>query len=211
MPRIIETTVYQFSELSEAAKEKARAWYLLGDQFDFSADYTIQEADTVARIFGLEIDTRQVHLMNVKLRGEPCVYYSGFCSQGDGACFEGRYMYTKGAAKKIREYAPVDAELHRIVDALQQLQKENFYQLRAKCTHAGRYYHARMMSVDVYRLDEKRIDENTEEALTELLRDFADWIYSQLNKEYDYVQSDDYVDENITANEYEFTEEGEPA
>lgn len=27
MPEIICTTVYQFSELSDAAKEKARCWY----------------------------------------------------------------------------------------------------------------------------------------------------------------------------------------
>ena len=209
MPRIIEKCVYKFSELSESAKEKARAWYRLEDQFDFSAGAVIEDADTIARLFGLEIDTRQTLLMNGKTRGETCVYYSGFSSQGDGACFTGRYSYAKGAAKKVKDYASNDEELHRIVDGLQALQKDNFYQLRARITHSGRYYHARMMDIDVDRLDEKQIDEITVNELWQLLIDFGDWIYSQLQKEYDYTQSDEYVDENISANEYEFTEEGE--
>lgn len=43
------------------------------------------------------------------------------------------------------------------------------------------------------------------------MRAFADWIYRQLETEYDYQNSDEQVDESIIANEYEFTEEGKPA
>ncbi len=46
------------------------------------------------------------------------------------------------------------------------------------------------------------------DAIDRALRDFADWIYSQLEKEYEYQMSNECVDENIRANEYEFTEEG---
>jgi hypothetical protein len=40
------------------------------------------------------------------------------------------------------------------------------------------------------------------------MRDFADWIYRQLESEYDYANSDESVDENILCNEYEFDENG---
>ena len=64
-------------------------------------------------------------------RQKPCIWFSGFWSQGDGACFEGRYAYAPRASLRIRDYAPRDTELHRIADALQALQRLNFYQLTA--------------------------------------------------------------------------------
>ncbi len=45
-------------------------------------------------------------------------------------------------------------------------------------------------------------------AMCELLRDFAHWIYRQLEQEWDYQNTDEQVDESIQANEYEFDEDG---
>lgn len=39
---------------------------------------------------GITIDTHEVKLMNGKTRQDSNIYFSGFWSQGDGACFEGR-------------------------------------------------------------------------------------------------------------------------
>lgn len=47
-----------------------------------------------------------------------------------------------------------------------------------------------------------------EDEITQLLRDFADWIYEQLEIAYDWENSDDNVAEIIEANGYEFTEDG---
>ena len=44
--------------------------------------------------------------------------------------------------------------------------------------------------------------------LTKTLRAFADWIYLQLQNEYEYQNSDEQVAETIEANEYEFTVDG---
>jgi hypothetical protein len=51
-------------------------------------------------------------------------------------------------------------------------------------------------------------DGEREEELTEALRDFNRWIFKSLEKEYEYLMSDEQVDESIKANEYEFTKEG---
>jgi hypothetical protein len=40
------------------------------------------------------------------------------------------------------------------------------------------------------------------------LRDLAKWLYRQLEQEYDYLTSDEAVDEMLIANSYTFTEEG---
>ena len=47
-----------------------------------------------------------------------------------------------------------------------------------------------------------------EDEVTQLLRDFADWIYNQLISEYEYQTSEEAVAESMEANEYEFYEDG---
>lgn len=80
-----------------------------------------------------------------------CIWFSGFCCQGDGACFEGLYHYQPGAAQHIRKHAPQDEALHRIADELQAIQQRNLWQLQADIQHQGRYYHEYSMHITVER------------------------------------------------------------
>lgn len=97
--QIIETKGYTFNELSEEAKEKAREWYRKVEDFSFYAETVIDDAKTIAKLMGININN---------------VYYSGFWSQGHGACFEGTYTYKAGSVKALKDYAPLDTELHAI-------------------------------------------------------------------------------------------------
>jgi hypothetical protein len=160
----------------------------------------------VAESFGLNIERN--HWRNQKglqIDTDPKIYYSGFWSQGDGACFEGTYNYKKGALKAC----PQDPELHRIIKGLQKVQKKHLYKLRAECTHRGHYNHSGCMQVEVYHSeDEYRSIGESEQDITDLLRSFADWIYKQLEEAYEWENADEQVDANIIANEYTFTEDG---
>ena len=49
---------------------------------------------------------------------------------------------------------------------------------------------------------------DAEEVVIEALRDLACRLYRQLEREYDYLSSDEVVDEAIIANGYTFTEAG---
>ena len=49
---------------------------------------------------------------------------------------------------------------------------------------------------------------DAEDVVTEALRDLARWLYRQLEREYDYLSSDEVVDETILANGHTFTEIG---
>ena len=166
--------------------------------------------ERIAEILGLRLKTRGVRLCGGGTRQKPCIWFSGFSSQGDGACFESFYSYRKGAPCGIREYAPQDAELHRIADALQATQRRNFYQLNAEASHRGHYYHQYCMAISVERDSPTGQDmtADAEEAVIEALRDLALWLYRQLEKEYEFQTSDAVVDEAIIANEYTFTETG---
>lgn len=211
MAREITKTVYQFEELSERAKEKARQWYREISADDDWHEYIFSDAATIAELMGLDILQKRVTVMNGAHYYAPSVFFSGFSSQGDGACFEGSYRYKPGAVKAVKDYAPLDTKLHRIAKALQDAQKPVFYTGTASTQQSGHYYHSGCMSVSVD-CDERfkqSVFSAFEDAVTEALRDFADWIYRQLENEYEYQNSDEQIDEAITANAYEFDEDGE--
>ena len=66
------------------------------------------------------------------------------------------------------------------------------------------------MRVSVEHSDDPYRDiSDAEDTVTQCLRDFADWIYSQLEKAYDWENSDEQIAETILCNEYEFTEDGD--
>ena len=201
MPITKEATLYTFDELSERAKETARHWFRSAiDESDL--DCVIEDVATIADILGIDLRQRPVKLMSGATRYDPDISYSvGFC-QSDYAAFDGQYRYKKGAAKAIRAYAPKDAELHAVADGLQSLQRTRFYRLTARCS-AGRAY----QQVETFDNGDYA-DSATTDSMTELLRNFAAWIYAQLRAEVEYQHSDKCIDENILANEYTFDQDG---
>lgn len=204
MPETREITVYQFDELSDKAKEKVREWYRTGQLDCDWWDSVYENADTIASTIGIDIDRED--------KNTPAIYFSGFWSQGDGACFEGSYRYKKGWRKELQAYAPKNehnTEIWRIAEALQAVQARQFYKLEATCRQRGHYQHSGCMSVEVAHADCMYRDiGDVEDEITTLLRDFADWIYAQLETENDWLTADEQVDEAIRANEYEFLENG---
>lgn len=187
--------VFKFEELSDKAKEKAREWYREASQNDtFYAECVIEDVKEIAALMGIDIDK---------------IYYSGFWSQGDGASYTGKYRYKKGALKAVKSHAPQDEELHRIAKELQDIQSKNFYKLSAHITRSGYYYHENTMRFDFMRDGEYLYTTMAWESdLKEVLRDYAIWIYKQLEKSYEWENGDENIDETIIMNEYEFTEDG---
>lgn len=202
--------VYTYEELSDEAKSKVQSWLSEGLDYDF----VLEDAATIADLFGLDIRQTRKTRMNGGHRYDPTIYWSGFYSQGDGASFVGTYQYKKGALKAVKAYCG-DAEVHRIVKGLQDVQRRHFYKLTARMGrgHNSNFYsHSNTMSVDVSHYDgEYRDIGDAEEEVTQLMRDFADWIYSWLEAEYEYQSSDQAVAEACESNGYEFYEDGSVA
>jgi hypothetical protein len=215
--KTISITVYEYDELSPKAQEKARDWYReasAGDN-DF-ADSVIEDVEQIAPLMGIDFALRDVRTVGGKTFQEPCIFYSGFSSQGDGACFEGTWRASDVKPGEVAAYAPKDETLHAIAAEFERISKE-FPQATFSTKHRGNYYHEGCVEFDFNTLpdydgvldpaDEKRI-ETAEGALKEAARDFMKWIYRQLEAAYDYEQSDENVAEAIRANDYEFTAEG---
>lgn len=204
MPALKQYLIYTFDELPDAAKEKAREWYRNG-QLDYDWwEFVYDDADKIASIIGIDIDR--------KGKNTPAIYFSGFWSQGDGACFEGSYRYKKGWRKELAKYAQKNehnAEIWQIAEALQTIQASQFYKLEATCRHRGHYQHSGCMSVEVEHAEDRYRDiGDAEDEVRDQLRLFADWIYGRLEQEHDWLTADEQVDESIRANEYTFNEDG---
>ena len=200
----VEITLYSYADLADGAKAVARDWYRQG-ALDYDWWETVYaDFEEVCERLGVSVIQRRRHGSSAQ---RPAIYFSGFSSQGDGACFEAYYRYKKAGREAMRGYAPKDLELHRIADALFTVQRRNFYQLHAATSHRGRYYHEHCMTVDVGRRDVE-MTADAEDEIAEALRDLARWLYRQLEAEHDYLLSDEAVAESIAANEYRFRASG---
>ena len=202
-----EVTIYTFSELSERAKSRARAWWRDGPE-SFCDDAALDDIYHCADLLGIQLAERSFRLPGGRVRLEPCFYYSGFCSQGDGASFTGTYRYRRGFLRDLQGYAPKDELLSSIAKRLQEVQRRNFYKLSAEVTQRGRYVHELSMEICVAlnRVNEPAAADAEE--LRECLRAFARWAYRLLEREYEWQQSDDAVDDLLEANGYEFLGSG---
>ena len=186
---MVKKTLYQFHELPEDAKQYAISTYWYED-WDYEGVF--YDAKQIGKCMGIDIDD---------------IYFRGFCSQGDGACFTGHYRYAKAGVKAVMEYAPQDKELHRIAKELQEVQRKCFYKLYATITQSGMYCHEGAMRFEIYSCD-NNYTEIEEAGLKEALRDFARWIYKSLEEQYEYETSEEAVLEACEANGYEFDEKG---
>lgn len=212
--RTMETVVYQFDELNDRAKDRARDWFRSIMDDDFGADCVLEDAARIGKILGININTRPVKLMGGGTRMDPNVYYS-VGNRDSGCTFAGSYEYVKGNRKALESEAPSvyngkpvasNLILHDIARRLQDVQSHNFYRLTASINHGPS--RSWRLDIDVDRTDNYAPLHEDIETVEECLQDFANWIEKSLETEYEYRYSDECVDESIRANEYEFDEDG---
>ena len=184
---IQEIQVFKFSELSDIAKQ-----YAIEKERDNveMREYCLEPFYTALELLGFT-DTQ--------------VYYNGFYSQGDGACFIGKYSYAKNTLAKVVAEFPQWIELHDIAKQLQELQRKQFYSIDCRISHRGMYYHENSM---VYDIDMKNHSDECESGFVEICRSLAQMFYSSLQKEYEYLCSDEWIIEDIENQDLMFTSEG---
>lgn len=218
MSEVIDKTEFTYDELSpwaqQRALDKARSQEYYYDWWEF----IYEDAVATGALMGIHIDTHTVKTNRGREYQETAIFFSGFCSQGDGACYVGHYYQPKhDVVKTVTEYAPQDEELKRIAEGLTVLQVTARMKygghVSAIITTSGNYSYSGTMNFDVSHDNDASSGyandfEDIESDLTQLLRDFADWIYKQLETENDYMYSEEYIVEGFKANENLFDEDG---
>ncbi len=84
-------------------------------------------------------------------------------------------------------------------------------QLRATIRHHDQYYHESTMVITVERHSPTGQDmaADSEDIVSNALRDLARWLYSWLESDYEWQTSPTVVDEAIISGDYTFTESGQ--
>ncbi|KZL17670.1 hypothetical protein PsAD2_03006 [Pseudovibrio axinellae] len=220
MPVLLQTTAYCLTELPKNVQsrvlERYRAFYVHDDWYQSIYEH----ADQAAQLLGITINRK--HINTQRLCTTPAIYFQGFCSQGDGACFEGHFSSPGNSSQivaNIAAFSPEDVDLLNIAKRIQHLLVHTDDQLTATLTHNGsRYSHPSTICVDAELVSEsdETIEAITppqgiETELTEALRHFMGWIYRKLEREFEYLTSDAQIAEALNSNSFLFTEFGEPA
>lgn len=193
--RTVAQNIYSFIELSESAKEKAIQNQRNYEQENYSPDELLKE-------FSEELSN------NGFLKSK--IYYSGFCSQGDGLSFDSE-IDLKFFVVKHKDRLPL---LFKRVDRLDDYIEAAIY----KNSYANHYSHrkTRYTEVTTQVNTDPRVDKllNREVITLDELVDFdrlafCDKFYRELEIDYDRAMDDDSIIETLKANDYEFLRDGE--
>ena len=194
--RTAHVQVFQYDELSDAAKAKARDWWrgLDRDHSEWS-EHVTEDLKTIAAFMGWTVSDTQ---------------FRGFSSQGDGAQFSGTWSAANVQTREaLEEHAPADASdsnarLARMMLTFAELAAQSPPGATASVRHEGAIYvHEHMTRFESDNMSDEQLAK-----LTEVSRELMRWYYRALEREHDYYTSDEQVAEAICANEYEFKADG---
>lgn len=207
MTREVTIKLYQYDELSEAAKEKAMEWYTSNDYFysdwyEFVYDYIRDMADCL----GLDIKCQ------MKNNGwTPIIYFDLDHRRIE---YQATYIYDKDWVQDVEKDfgkqaftagSNVSIFLNDWKQKVLNLQKSAFYGLKLDVDCH------RWVSVEVTNLYDRVVTQEQVKQAEELIELFNDFALDMLQMEWDYIHSEEYIVENICVNGYEFTEDGDIA
>ena len=184
----------KYQDLPEERKEQIRQKQREAGLYDDWYEWVYEDAKEIAEEFGLNISD---------------IFFSGFWSQGDGACFKGYLRFKECDESKLpEEIRGIYQTLHEVHGLLKILDSDNYLflcvSLGRHCTHE---YNMLFEFYDESSEEAEAIVDAHKESICEALRDYARWIYKNLEAEYEYLTSDEYIDEQLHDEEYEDEQE----
>lgn len=220
MQAVIEEQSYTYEQLTDEAKEKVKAWWCEHGLWDDWYEDTYERFKEEGYALGFVIDK-----MN----------FTGFYSQGDGACWEGQI--------DVATWLKTHTEDSIARDAWCALIAEEFCNKHFSIHFRGHYSHSNTMTCvgwdwvdengeeDYLYLTQPSIFQgmhykdlhnlirstnfpytnpnDIEQAGFESAKDYADELYKQLREEYEYIMSDENLIEMCDINDWKFNNEGE--
>jgi hypothetical protein len=214
-----EEETFSFEELSPEAQSHA-----IDEHRDINVDYNGWE-DGVTE--GFKEDMEEIGISDIDIS------YSGFFSQGDGASFtsetiDTRELFNAAGIKstdaldmEVENRDDKDKEFYDLLDTLEDIGQVDRIRIKPddlKVTierGSSNYYHENTVSAKIEIWDEPDgwkepydFVEKLEKEITNFIRGKCKELYSSLEKEHDYLTSDEAIKETLIDNDYQFDEEG---
>lgn len=175
--------VYKFKELKKEIQDK-----VIEKLNDINTDYEWWEymfKDWTAKLEKLGYN-------DVK------IYFNGFSSQGDGACFTAQIDLLKWA------------KTHKL--SAREIKAIDKGDITGRITHNYGYYFSTSTNVDINSSNDNdyinKTREKIEKMIVEEREELGDELYRELKKENDYLTSKEAIIETIEAYDYDFLEDG---
>lgn len=213
---MMQIEVFSFEELSETSKDRVRTWYSehgmdcawWDSEFEYWADKL--------RGVGITVDDDP----STRGRAKPSIRFSGFWSQGDGACFEGRVA--PGDMVKFMDAHELGGRFPWVYK-LASMSGVSF-----SVRHVGHYSHeyctrfefsfdsfSDLISGDLMEGVAAVYDDNLngevtgfEVAATDICRSYMRDIYKDLRSDYEGMMTDEAISDTCQANDWLFTADG---
>lgn len=199
MPRIIEKTVYTFDELSDKAKDRARDWWRESDHDYEWWDNVYEDFFVTLPILGFDVSRRNGKHYDISFQ---------LHVQGEGVGFDAYWEFKPDCVEKIKEHAPQDSDLLAMAEELVSIFRRTGPHVRGHIKQGSRGAYIE----DVYfeHVEDSYWDchDDVIDDFKKLVKGLARWMLKQLDDEWRYRNSDEYVDECIIGNDYEFDEDG---
>ena len=203
--RTVRTKVYQFNELTETAKQKAIQWYRNGnDDADFFTGEIVASIKAVAELFNLKFgreysDIRTSHIDDNILQLKGVRLYKWLVNNYSSQWTDANYIskHKDGSFKNSYFEYKYDCIKYRKSRISGTNNLEN-------CPLTGVCYDMDIM--------QPVIDFIKKPDLSTTFEDLTQSIESAISKTFknneDWINSDEYITEQIQSNEYEFTADG---
>lgn len=207
----ITITLYSFEELPQATqKQVTQKLNSINVDYSFWYEYSYEHFEKLCALLGVIVDTKSLH-------------FNGFYAQGDGSCFSADVDLV-GFIENIRSRTwkglVAESELELLVPDISPhlflLIKKGSIETSAKIRSQSRG-----IGIEAglnWNYDSSKNFSNIGKSFLVLeswfqktAKTLNDYLYKSLQTEYEFVTSEQSVAETITANEYLFTIDGEPA
>lgn len=170
------------------------------------------------RYINVDLDNwSELHIEDFKKRLEKMgyeninIFYNGFYSQGDGACFIANINILKYIKGNLKNLIKCGMNIFTIREVL----NSDLY-LDIKINRYGHYYHEKTMDIDFNVYDDENPTEEKDKFLDDLKRyilavsqKLAREFYQKLENAYDYLTSEEIIIETLMTNGYKFNSQGE--
>lgn len=188
----INVELFTISELSEQARQKAIEKERTHCDIDLTC--TVEYIEEILQCLGFE---------------SPKISYSGFCSQGDGLSFTSdNWQYKKHLLARIGEITQ-DKSILDCAKNLLDLSKKHGYKIQFSVNRASHFYsHENTVQIENNPYSDFSLSDDQDEILTTLKNSLCRAFYRMLEKDYDYQLSDEYIIENLQANDVMFLSSG---
>ena len=190
--KTVSIELFSINELSENARQKAIEKERSHCDVDLSC--TVEYIEEILTCLGFQ---------------SPKISYSGFSSQGDGLSFTSdNWQYKKGMLDKLKESTRELCFLN-VAKQLQVMAKNTGYKLQFSVNRTSHFYsHENTVQIDNNPYSDFSLSDDQDAILTDLKNSLCRVFYRMLEADYDYQLTDEYIIENLQANDVMFLSSG---